>query len=106
MSPAWHPGAAQAWTDLMQTDLEAAWRFEKTDLQLYGANAILPYITVQNYSNQAVDKFMASVGGWTRITPRLRWPYRSIPSAEIERQRKRGQELLAEFFAGSRSPEP
>jgi len=100
-----HPGAAQAWTDLMQTDLEAALAIEKR-ICSFMSECILPYITVQNYSNQAVDKFMASVGGWTRITPRLRWPYRSIPSAEIERQRKRGQELLAEFFAGSRSPEP
>jgi len=59
---------------------------------------IVPYITDRKYSNQAVDKFMAAVGGWTNMGPRLRWPYRWINEDEIKQARQIAKRLLPEFF--------
>ncbi|MBN1541906.1 dihydrodipicolinate synthase family protein [candidate division KSB1 bacterium] len=93
-----HPCAAQRWSELMRSDMKTALEWEKR-IRLFLNECILPYIVRHGYSNQAADKFMAAVGGWTPITPRLRWPYASIPVTEIETQRQRGKHLLPEFLA-------
>jgi 4-hydroxy-tetrahydrodipicolinate synthase len=67
-------------------------------IQKFMEECIVPYITDKGYSNQAVDKFMAAVGGWTDISSRLRWPYRSIPEADVLSVREKCAELLPEVF--------
>lgn len=67
-------------------------------IQQFMNDCIVPYITDKGYSNQAVDKFMAAVGGWTSISTRLRWPYRWIPEEDVLPMRKKCVKLLPEVF--------
>jgi 4-hydroxy-tetrahydrodipicolinate synthase len=71
---------------------------QQSRIQRFMDECIVPYIVDKGYSNQAVDKFMAAVGGWTDISPRLRWPYRSIPEADVLSVREKCAEFLPEVF--------
>lgn len=71
------PRGAQLWTDLMARDLPAALEIE-TRLQAFMTDRILPYAAA-GYSNAALDKLLAAIGGWASVGTRLRAPYRSIP---------------------------
>ena len=92
-----NPVAAQRWYELMLTDIDSALELEQR-IQSFIVGHIVPYITRQRYSDQAVDKFMAFIGGWTELSGRLRWPYKSIPEAEAIRLRPVAMDLLPEFF--------
>ncbi|RPD41474.1 dihydrodipicolinate synthase family protein [Chitinophaga barathri] len=91
------PLVAQRWYDSMQTDMEAALELESR-IQRFMNEQIVPYITQQGYSNQAVDKFLAAIGGWADVGTRLRWPYKWIPENEVDAAKKVCKELLPEFF--------
>ncbi|HMI01636.1 MAG TPA: dihydrodipicolinate synthase family protein [Pedobacter sp.] len=92
-----NPKTAQTWyNDMISKNGDP---FElQFRIQRFMNDCIVPYIVDQGYSNQAVDKFMAAVGGWTNISPRLRWPYRSIPEDDILSVREKCAELLPEVF--------
>lgn len=92
-----HPGAAQAWYHLMAVDMERALELEKR-IGLFMEQLIRPYITRYQYSNQAVDKLMAAVGGWAPITTRLRWPYRGVHEREVGAVRIEAERIIPEFF--------
>ena len=68
-------------------------------IQAFIQRRVVPYITEQNYSNTAVDKLLAAVGDWAPIGTRIRWPYRSIPEAEVEPLRLIARTELPELFA-------
>lgn len=68
-------------------------------IQQFMDEYIVPYIRDRGYSNQAVDKFMAAVGGWTTISTQLRWPYRAIPQDHVLPMRKVCASLLPEAFS-------
>jgi dihydrodipicolinate synthase/N-acetylneuraminate lyase len=76
-----HPQAAQRWWELMQTDLDEALTVERR-INAFFAEAIIPYKN-RGFSNPALDKLLAAVGGWASVSTRLRWPYRSIPEADV-----------------------
>ena len=90
------PKGAQGWWQLMQTDLTQALDIQQRILQFFDA-CIVPYKNA-GYSNPALDKFLAAVGGWSNIGTRLRWPYKWIPEEEVASARKVCKELLPEFF--------
>lgn len=92
-----NPLAAQRWSDQMKTDLSAALELEQR-LRRFMDGYIAPFITEQKYCNAACDRFMALLGGWTDVGERMRWPYRSIPVAEVNRLRPIAQELIPEFI--------
>lgn len=69
-----HPLAAQKWTDLMWEDMEAALEIE-ADLQRFMNERVAP-LGRSGYSNSALDKLLATMGGWAPVGTRLRWPYR------------------------------
>ena len=92
-----NPAAAQRWTDQMRTDLAGALELEQR-LRRFMDGYIAPFITEQRYCNAACDRFMALLGGWADVGERMRWPYRSIPAAEVERVRPAAQELIPEFI--------
>lgn len=92
-----HPGAAQRWYELMKTDTQAALELEGR-IKLFMEEYILPFIGRDDYSNQAVDKLLAAAGGWTELSPRLRWPYRWIDERHISGVRAGGRKLIPEFF--------
>lgn len=93
-----NPAAAQRWTDQMQTDLPGALELEQR-LRRFMDGCIAPFITEQKYCNGACDRFMALLGGWADVGARMRWPYRSIPVAELDRIRPAARALIPEFIA-------
>ena len=92
-----HPGVAQRWYSSMKEDMESALEMQSR-IQLFMNDCIVPFIRDKKYSNQAADKFMAAVGGWMKITPRLRWPYRWINEDEVKQTRQIAKKILPEFF--------
>jgi dihydrodipicolinate synthase/N-acetylneuraminate lyase len=94
-----NPRAAQAWWELMQTNIEKALRLEERILAFF-QECIAPFQR-RGYSNPALDKFLAAVGGWGPIGTRLRWPYKWIGEEEVEGVRNRAKQLLPEFFSAS-----
>ena len=92
-----NPAAAQRWTDQMRTDMTAALELEQR-LRRFIEGHIAPFITEQRYCNAACDRFMALLGGWADVGERMRWPYRSIPSAEVARIRPVARKIIPEFF--------
>ena len=91
-----HPQAAHRWYQLMFQDLPAALEIEQRIKQFFD-QCILPF-HFSGYSDMALDKFLASVGGWMDIGTRVRWPYQSIDQKEVEAVRKIGRQLIPEFF--------
>ncbi len=95
-----NPRAAQRWADRMQTDMPAALELEQR-LRRFMDEYILPFIAEQGYCNAACDRFMALLGGWADVGERMRWPYRSIPAAEVKRIRPAAEALIPEFMEGN-----
>lgn len=91
-----HPRVAQEWYETMLTNLPKAMEME-VRIGEFMSKHIIPYITTKNYSNTAVDKFLAAIGGWSNIDTRVRWPYRSIPEEDVSRMRTVCSEILPEF---------
>lgn len=91
-----HPGAAQDWVRSMNETPEAAMELSGR-IQTFMSEHIVPLIQ-NGYSNQAVDKLLACIGGWTDISTKLRWPYHSIPASEVKRLQPIAMEILPEFF--------
>ena len=92
-----HPAAAQRWYALMKDDMESALEIQSR-IQLFMNDCIVPFIRDKKYSNQAADKFMAAVGGWMNIQPRLRWPYRWIKEEEVKQVRIIAKKIVPEFL--------
>ncbi|WP_207510415.1 dihydrodipicolinate synthase family protein [Longitalea luteola] len=91
------PAAAQQWYDMMLTDLPRALNIEK-GIQLFMSQYIQPFISKQGYSNQAADKLLAAIGGWSNVGTRLRWPYNGIDDGEVARLRPIAHEMMSAFF--------
>lgn len=94
-----NPKAAQKWWGLMHTDLPRALQIEQDILKLFAA-CIAP-LQQQGYSNPALDKFLAAVGGCYHVGTRLRWPYQYIPETEVAAARKLARQMIPYFFDAS-----
>ena len=90
------PKGSQAWWRLMSADLDKALGVQERILQFF-ASCIVP-LKNAGYSNPALDKFMAAVGGWGGVGTRLRWPYKWIDEKEVAGARKVAMKLLPEFY--------
>lgn len=91
------PGGAQRWYDLMVRDPAAGLRVQEKILAFF-AEHITPLITRDKFSNMAVDKCLAVAGGWSALTTRLRWPYRSVPMETALRFRPLVHAAIPELF--------
>jgi len=94
-----NPTAAQKWYRLMLEALPAALEIETRILEFF-KQCILPYHAA-GYSDPALDKFLATVGGWSEVGTRLRWPYRGIDSGEVLKAIKIGRNIIPEFFSNN-----
>lgn len=94
-----NPKAAQKWWGMMHTDLPRALQIEQDILKFFAA-CIAP-VQQQGYSNPALDKFLAAVGGWYEIGTRLRWPYKWIPETEVAAARETARQMIPYFFDGN-----
>lgn len=90
-----HPLAAQKWWQMMHVNIVEALAIEETILQFF-ATCIAPFQKA-GYSNPALDKLLAAVGGWADIGTRLRWPYRSISETEVPGVRAAFQKMVPAF---------
>jgi dihydrodipicolinate synthase/N-acetylneuraminate lyase len=90
------PAGAQAWWQLIETDLPEALHIQRR-IEEFFDRCIMPYKQA-GYSNPALDKFLAAVGGWGRVGTRLRWPYKWIDEGDVARARVIAKSLLPEFF--------
>ncbi|MBE0679813.1 MAG: hypothetical protein IH592_13705 [Bacteroidales bacterium] len=92
-----NPFAAQKWYDLIVSDMDAAFALEKR-INKFMAQFIVPLIDVHGYSNQACDRFMALLGGWTDVGEWMRWPYKSVPKSFADTIRNEASGIIPEFF--------
>jgi 4-hydroxy-tetrahydrodipicolinate synthase len=91
------PRGAQRWYALMKSDPIQALEWEQR-IQGFIKTHIVPYITEQKYSNSAIDKLLAAIGGWAEVGTRLRWPYRWIPESEVARLREIAMQDVPELI--------
>jgi len=91
------PRGAQRWYEQMHVDIHAALEFQGR-FHLFLKEHLLPLAAKHSLSNQALDKFMAAVGGWCEIDPRLRWPYKGAPLEAVAAFRPIVREMLPELF--------
>jgi len=94
-----NPVAAQQWWQLMHTDIDAAIDLEKR-MNAFFDQCIVPFKNA-GYSNPALDKFLAAVGGWGHIGTRLRKPYQWISDDEVTAARNIAVGFIPEFFQRS-----
>jgi 4-hydroxy-tetrahydrodipicolinate synthase len=92
-----NPKVAQAWYESMLFDMKSALELEGR-IQLFINTYVIPYITDKKYSDQAVDKLLAAIGGWANVGTRLRWPYQWIEEKEVKKMRTICKDILPEFF--------
>ena len=92
-----HPLGAQNWYNLMLRDMAQALELESR-IQNFFAQYIRPLIVEHGYANHAVDKLLATIGGWSDAGTKLRWPYRWIPVQEAERLRPIARRMIPEIL--------
>jgi dihydrodipicolinate synthase/N-acetylneuraminate lyase len=92
-----NPQGAQAWTDLMKTDLEAALAIE-TRLIAFMDSHVVPFREQQGFCNVALDKALCAAGDWGPVCARLRWPYKFIASEQVARLGMIARNCLPELF--------
>jgi 4-hydroxy-tetrahydrodipicolinate synthase len=93
-----NPAAVKRWNDLMSTDFAAALVLEKKIVGFLD-EFILPLRARGGYSNQALDKLLAAIGGWSKAGLRLRWPYRAVDASDAQRLREIAGEWLPDFVS-------
>ncbi len=93
-----NPVAAKLWNNQMSTNYDAALALEGK-IQDFLNECIVPFRDQGGHSNQALDKLMAAIGGWSAAGTRLRWPYRGIDESEALRLRGILRERLPEFVS-------
>lgn len=92
-----NPAASQRWYEQIVTDIDAALKTEQM-IQAFMNNHLATLATHRGFSNQALDKLLAAIGGWADIGTRLRWPYQGVNIEEANRLRPIANEMLPEFF--------
>jgi dihydrodipicolinate synthase/N-acetylneuraminate lyase len=90
------PRGAVAWYQAMRTDPAAAAELE-TRLNAFLDHHVQP-LQASGYSNAALDKALAAIGGWAPVGTRLRWPYQGVPPELVPGLRAAAQQELPEFF--------
>ena len=92
-----NPKAAQKWFALIQTDMNSAMELQSR-IQLFITEYILPLITIEKFSNPAIDKFLAAITGWADLGTRLRWPYRGVDNGKMADIKAACRLIIPEFF--------
>lgn len=89
------PDGASSWFGAMRTDPRAAADLEVRIGQFFDQH-VAP-LQQQGFSDPALDKFLAAVGGWTDAGLRIRWPYDSVPGERVGPARETALGLLPEL---------
>lgn len=92
------PAGAAAWYRLMERDLAAALEIE-TRIMTFINDCVLPY-SREGYSDPALDKLLATAGGWARCGTRLRWPYSGVDEKAAAAVGRAARQLVPKLFCG------
>lgn len=76
------PKGALSWWQQIQSDPSGALDLQGR-IQAFLSDHVLPFRARYAVSDAGLDKAMAAAGGWAPISPRLLWPYSSVPEEEI-----------------------
>jgi dihydrodipicolinate synthase/N-acetylneuraminate lyase len=90
------PSGALSWERQMDEDPVAADALGERILAFF-ARHILP-LRSSGYSDTALDKTLAAIGGWAPIGTRVRWPYSSVPEEVIDELAPVARAALPELF--------
>jgi dihydrodipicolinate synthase/N-acetylneuraminate lyase len=90
------PRTASKWYHQMQTDGAGALVVERR-LQDFIDTHVAPLQRV-GYSNAALDKLLAHVGGWAETGIRTRWPHRWVPERDADRIRDAAQQEIPDLL--------
>jgi dihydrodipicolinate synthase/N-acetylneuraminate lyase len=91
-------GAVRHW-DLAATDPEAA-RGVEDRFRRFLHETMIPLARDHGLSDAALDKAMATAGGWGPVGPDLLWPYSGATPGMVEAIRASAQELLPDLMEG------
>jgi dihydrodipicolinate synthase/N-acetylneuraminate lyase len=91
------PSGAQRWTASMADDIDRSLDIEQR-LRTFLDDHIAPFARVHGYSNAALDKLLAAIGGWAEIGTRLRRPYRWIDPSVVSALREKARIALPEIM--------
>lgn len=91
------PLGAQRWTASMTDSIDQALEIEQR-LRAFLDEHIVPFAKLHGYSNAALDKLLAAIGGWADIGSRLRRPYRWIDPSVVPRLRTKAKAALPEIM--------
>lgn len=93
------PAGAVAWSASVITDPLAALALERRIVDFFQTH-VTPFAR-QGYCNAALDKLLATSGGWSEIGTRLRWPYRWIEPAHAVTLGRLAREALPELMSAA-----
>lgn len=91
-----NPKAAQSWWAMIQTDIDQALKIQD-DILAFFKQCVMP-LAQQGYSNPALDKFLAAIGGHYNVGTRLRWPYQWIPEEQVVEAHEQAKQMIPYFF--------
>lgn len=91
-----NPDAARTWYDIILSDAERGVMIEKT-IKKFFVQEIIP-LASKGYSDPALDKLLAAVGGKIPVNTRLRWPYKSVDDKQVIAVRAAAKRILPDFF--------
>jgi dihydrodipicolinate synthase/N-acetylneuraminate lyase len=90
------PVGALTWERQMGSDPDGAEELGTRIMAFF--DAYIGPLKAQGYSNTALDKALAAVGGWAPIGTRARWPYSSVPEDEVAVLAPLARAALPELF--------
>lgn len=91
------PSGALAWWDDIVAENSEALETEQR-VQRFIAEHVLPFRARYQVSDAALDKAMASAGGWGAMRPDLLWPYSSVPHDEIAPLSRAARAAFPDWF--------
>jgi dihydrodipicolinate synthase/N-acetylneuraminate lyase len=90
------PAGAARWYAQITSDLPAALEFEGRLRSFLDAH--IGPLGRAGYSDPALDKTLAAIGGWAPIGTRVRWPHRWVPEEAIPPLRAAAEAAVPELF--------
>ncbi len=91
-----NPNAARYWYNTIVANDTCGFAIERS-IQLFFNQEIIP-LASQGYSDPALDKLLAAIGGKVPGNAMLRWPYQSFESHQVIAIREVGKRMLPLFF--------
>jgi dihydrodipicolinate synthase/N-acetylneuraminate lyase len=90
------PAGALAWEMQMDRDPVAAEALGDRIMAFF--DTYIGPLKARGYSNTALDKALAAVGGWAPVGTRVRWPYNSVADDEVAVLAPLARAALPELF--------